>query len=116
MDSWEQWKQPVYDSLQWIPENEQKIAASGEEAATLFANHKWYINNDAHSLTILSEAVVDGFEYQIDFFCRPESMIPLTVFLNKKDGQYVTVAWCNEPPEGWEDEVWPSMKRKQQNN
>ncbi len=113
MNSWHHDPEPLYDTLQWIPESERVTASSGEEAATLFADEHWVVPNGM-AATILYAAVVDGFDYQIEFFCR-EVVHHRTVFLNKIEGQYVTVAWCDEPPGDWDNEVWPSMKRKPEN-
>jgi hypothetical protein len=87
--------------LSTIPEGERQVAPTGEEAATAWAveRSEWVVSNDQPN-TVLYEALVEGYDYQIEFFCR-EVVRCRTVFVNKVAGGYVAVAWCDSPPSGW---------------
>lgn len=78
-----------------IPEGECRVAPTGEAAATAWAVERsgWVVSNDEPD-TILYEAQVEGFDYQIEYFCR-EIVHCRTVFVNKTADGYVAVAWCD---------------------
>lgn len=87
--------------LKPIPEGEGRVAPTGEEAATAWAveRSEWVVSNDL-PCTALYEAQAEGFDYQIEFFCR-EVVRRRTVFVNETAGGFVAAAWCDSPPGGW---------------
>ncbi len=85
--------------LHIIPASEKCIAATGEAAATMYAVENWIVPNDEPQ-TILYQSFVEDFDFQIEYFCR-ETVHCRTVFVNKSDAGYITMAWCDSPPRGW---------------
>lgn len=86
-----------------IPEAEQHIAPTGEEAATRYAVEYWVVPNDQPQ-TILYESLIEGYDFQIEFFCR-EIVHRRTVFVNATEGGYVAAAWCDSPPNLWSGRI-----------
>lgn len=78
-----------------IPEGERRVAPTGAAAATTWAVERsgWVVPDDEPS-TILYEAQIEGFDYQIDFFDR-DVVHSRTILVNKAAGGYVAVAWCD---------------------
>ena len=86
--------------LNLIPEAERQVSLTGEVAATAYAVARWIVPNDEPQ-TILYGALVAGFDFQMEFFCREVSHCR-TVFVNEAPGGYVAAAWCDSPPGGWQ--------------